>query len=221
MLTSALIETLIFIHGFQVEYGISVTVRELAEGLDIGHGTAQARWNRLMEKGFLKKLTGKARTLRVTEVGIEHLKAIGKYQLSDNSSSNMIPVWGEISAGYLSEPSTEREFLEIDHLDSQRHFGLRVSGDSMINAGILNGVVAIFEKVADGYEPRSGEIVAVYVEGFGTTLKQFYRQDWKVVLRAANPLYPDQEIDTHQTFVGIQGTWTGLTQTMVNRYSQG
>jgi repressor LexA len=210
MLSLVLRETLIFIHRFQVEHGTSPTIRELEAGLGIGHGSAQSRQNRLIEKGFLQSLPGKARTLRLRSQAIDYLMAIGEYK-TIQMNSNIIPLFGEIAAGYLSDPATESETFEIEHLDSANHFALRVSGDSMVNAGILNGVVAIFKQVPDGYEPKPGAIVAAYVEGAGTTLKQFYRQDWQVILKAANPLYPDQSFDTRQTLVQVNGIWTGMT----------
>jgi repressor LexA len=163
MLSLVLRETLIFIHRFQVEHGTSPTIRELEAGLGIGHGSAQSRQNRLIEKGFLQSLPGKARTLRLRSQAIDYLMAIGEY-LSMPIHSNIIPLLGEIAAGYLSDPATESEAFEIEHLDSANHFALRVSGDSMVNAGILNGVVAIFKQVPDGYEPKPGAIVAAYVE---------------------------------------------------------
>lgn len=209
-LSLVLQETLIFIHRFQVEQGTSPTIRELETGLGIGHGSAQSRQNRLIEKGFLQSLPGKARTLRLRSQAIEFLKSIGEYLLPP-TNSNVIPLLGEIAAGYLSDPATEIENFEIEHLDFAHHFALRVSGDSMINAGILNGVVAIFKQVPDGYEPKPGAIVAAYVEGAGTTLKRFYRQGWQVILKAANPLYPDQTLDTRQTLVQVNGIWTGMT----------
>lgn len=211
VLRETLIETLIFIHSFQLEHDNSPTVRELQVGLKIGHGTAQARQNRLIEEGLLHCLPGKARGTRLTEKAIDYLKSIGQYKLPTDLNSNVIPLLGEIAAGYLSDPSTEVESFEMESLDATKHFALRVSGDSMVNAGILNGVVATFEKVSDGYEPKPGTIVAAYVEGFGTTLKKFYRQGCQVILKAANPLYPDQSFDTRQTLIRVNGIWTGHT----------
>ncbi len=210
MLSLVLQEALVFIYQFQVQQGTSPTVRELAAGLRIGHGSAQDRRDRLIKLGFLQRLQGKARNLKLMDRAIEFLMSIGEYQ-SISINSNSIPLLGEIAAGYLSDPATELEAFEIEHLDSANHFALRVSGDSMVNAGILNGVVAIFKQVPDGYEPKPGAIVAAYVEGAGTTLKQFYRQGWQVILKAANPLYPDQSFDTRQTLVQVNGIWTGMT----------
>lgn len=210
MMTPVLQEALIFIYQFQVQQGTSPTVRELSTGLNIGHGSAQDRRDRLINLGFVERLQGKARNLKLTAQAIEFLRSIGEYLVITNPS-NVIPLLGEIAAGYLSDPATESEAFEIEHLDSESHFALRVSGDSMVNAGILNGVVAIFKQVPDGYEPKPGTIVAAYVEGAGTTLKKFYRQGWQVILKAANPLYPDQPFDTRQTLVQVNGIWTGIT----------
>jgi repressor LexA len=209
MLTSILSATLISIHQFQAQHGLAPSIRDLRRELKRGHGTVQSRLDRLEILGFIQRLPGKMRTIRLMPSAIAHLTELGQYHTTE--SPPQIPLLGEIAAGYLSQPATNPEFVQIENFDPDRHFGLRVSGDSMINVGILDGYTAIFQKVPDGYEPKAGEIVAAYVEGFGTTMKRFYRENWQVTLEAANPEYSLPPIDTRETFVRIDGTWTKMT----------
>ena len=98
----------------------------------------------------------------MTEKAIAYLQSIGKYQgnSAESSSPIKIPCWGEIAAGFLSEPAISPELIDFECPDPKTDFSLRVSGDSMIGAGIANGASVIFKRVPDGYEPRPGQIVA-------------------------------------------------------------
>jgi repressor LexA len=210
MLTTVLSETLVCIHQFQSRYDISPSIRYLSRELNLGPSTVVGRRNRLKVLGFIDYLPGKMRTIRLMPGAIAHLIELGEYH-GISSVKKQIPLLGEIAAGYLSQPATNPESVELEDFDPDRDFGLRVSGDSMVNVGILDGFIAIFKRVPDGYEPKAGEIVAAYVEGFGTTLKRFYRDGWNVRLEAANPEYSLPPIDTRETFVRIDGTWSKMT----------
>ncbi|MBE9028297.1 repressor LexA [filamentous cyanobacterium LEGE 11480] len=212
MLSPVLSETLVFIHQFEVRYGVPPSYSDFRKEMGIGQGTIQYRLGRLESRGYATSLKGRNRSLCLTDQAIAHLQSIGKYQAPDTTDPmHQIPFLGEIAAGYLSEPATHNEFMEIATLDPKQHFTLKISGDSMIGVGILNRATAVFKRVPDGYEPRPGQIVAAYVEGFGTTLKRFYREGLNVILEAANPDYPPQRIDTRQIDVAIHGVWTGIT----------
>jgi repressor LexA len=202
-------ETLIKIHEFQVANRFASSIDDMMQELKLSRSAVQQRIDQLKKKGLITRQSGKSRTLQLTQKAIEYLQFIGKYR---GNSENFpfpqkIPFWGEIAAGYLSEPAVSPEFIDFECPDPKTDFSLRVSGDSMIEAGILDGMTAIFKRVAENYEPKPGTIVAAYVEGFGTTLKRFYREGSIVILRPANPNYPDQEIDTGETSVQIQGIW--------------
>ena len=86
---------------------------------------------------------------------------------------------------------------------STRIFALRVKGDSMEGAGILDGDWAIIDH---SKEPRSGSIIAAYVDG-KSTLKRFLTRHGKVYLKAENPRYPDlipcEELMVQGVFIGL------------------
>jgi repressor LexA len=212
MLTPALTQALIGIYRFSLKYSVTPSVRELALFMGKGQGTMQDARNRLKKQGFIDWRPNKGRTTVITEKGLVYLSSIGEYRSprDDMGNGNHIPCLGEIAAGYLSQPAMQEEWIEIGHFNANENFVLRVSGDSMIEAGIHDRAIAIFQRVPDNYEPKPGEIVAAYVEGFGTTLKRFYREGWKVILEAANPQYPPQAFDIRQTFIRIHGVWTGF-----------
>jgi repressor LexA len=207
MVTFISLETIVVIHEFQIQNGFMPSIDEMMRELNRSRDPVKKRIDRLIRDGFATRQPRKSRTLQLTEKAIEYLKEIGKYQgdSEDLPSPTQIPFRGEIAAGYLSEPALSSEFIDFECPDPKTHFSLRVSGDSMIEAGILNGMTAIFKEVPVDYEPKPGTIVAACVEGSGTTLKRFYRQGSIVILRAANPKYPDQRIETCETSVKIQG----------------
>jgi repressor LexA len=210
MLSPVRLETLIAIHEFEVRFGFTPSYIDLRMALGIPHGTLQGRLRGLSDGGYITSHERQNRSRQITSLGIDALKAAGKYQSATNPLSR-IPCLGEIAAGYISDPATHEEFLELAQFDPDKHFSLKVSGDSMIGVGIHDRATVVFERVPDGYEPKPGQIVAAYVEGLGTTLKRFYRKGKTILLEAANPNYPTQTIDSKQTFVRINGIWTGMT----------
>jgi repressor LexA len=210
MLSPVLLETLIAIHEFEVRWSVTPSFADLRKEMGLGQGTVQYRLNQLIAAGCIINQQGRNRSRQITSLGIDALKAAGKYQSVTNPLSR-IPCLGEIAAGYISDPATHEEFLELAQFDPDKHFSLKVSGDSMIGVGIHDRATVVFERVPDGYEPKPGQIVAAYVEGLGTTLKRFYRKGKTILLEAANPNYPTQTIDSKQTFVRINGIWTGMT----------
>jgi SOS regulatory protein LexA len=101
-----------------------------------------------------------------------------------------IPMAGAVSAGYPSPAEEElRDIISIDEYLITRpesSFLVKVSGDSMTGAGIMDGDMVIVEK---GREPKNGDIVLAEVDG-EWTMKYFVRKGKEIVLEAANPKYP-------------------------------
>ena len=119
-----------------------------------------------------------------------------------------LPIQGEIAAGAMFEPATDtQEYLTLDYAERKvGDFVLRVSGRSMVGDCIPDGAFVVMRPTPDGYEPRPGEIVAVWVEGDGTTLKHFYKEKGMVVLESSNPEVPPQMIDVTERDVQVQAT---------------
>ncbi|MFH1076251.1 MAG: transcriptional repressor LexA [Pseudomonadota bacterium] len=113
-----------------------------------------------------------------------------KGHLTFTKNSFGLPMAGSIQAGF---PSPEEEALcDVISMDEylitrpESSFLLRVSGDSMIGEGIMEGDLVIVEK---GREPKEGDVVIAEVDG-EWTMKYFRKQGKQIILEAANPKYP-------------------------------
>ena len=117
---------------------------------------------------------------------------------------------GAIAAGGLVEPFSDvKEQLDLSSLFQQPNcFALRVVGDSMIEDLIAEGDVVIMRSLSDSEPLNNGEIVAARVDGHGTTLKRFYRQEDLVTLKPANTKYPPIKVNIDN--VEVQGILVGV-----------
>lgn len=126
----------------------------------------------------------------------------------DQHPAEPLPIQGEIAAGALFDPATgNQEYLTLNYEGRKAgDFVLRVSGKSMVGDCIPDGAFVVMRPTPDGYEPKPGEIVAVWVDGEGTTLKHFYQEKGMVVLESSNPEVPPQMIDVTERQVQVQAT---------------
>jgi repressor LexA len=115
-----------------------------------------------------------------------------------------LPIFGTIQAGRPVESSEVVEAIELTRdivPEADGLYGLRVHGDSMVDAMVNDGDIVVLRHQR---EARNGEMVAVRLEDRGeSTLKRFYRENGHVRLQAANPEYPDMVL--HPSAVEIQG----------------
>ena len=119
-----------------------------------------------------------------------------------------LPVLGKIAAGTpISAIQHEKDRIPVPEalLGSGEHYVLEVSGDSMINAGILDGDMALIRKSDTA---SSGEIVVALVEGEEATLKRLRKRGASIALEAANPAYETRIFGPDQ--VEVQGKLVGL-----------
>lgn len=170
------------------------SIRQMMRAMNLrSPAPVQSRLEHLRAKGYIDWTEGKARTIRI---------------LADASTG--VPVLGAIAAGGLVEPFTD----SVEHLDvtpvfrQPGNFALRVTGDSMIEDLITDGDVVIMRPISDPEQLKNGLIVAARVEGYGTTLKRFYRIGDQVTLKPANPKY--QPIEVAASSVQVQGVLVGV-----------
>ncbi len=101
-----------------------------------------------------------------------------------------LPLVGEIQAGFPSPAEEElRDLISLDEYLITRpesSFLLKVSGDSMVGAGIMPGDLVIVEK---GREPKNGDVILAQVDG-EWTMKYFSKRGGRIILEAANEKYP-------------------------------
>ncbi|MDB5718698.1 MAG: LexA repressor, partial [Sphingomonas bacterium] len=118
-----------------------------------------------------------------------------------------VPLHGRIAAGMPIEALEGQSSLAVPAalLGPGEHYALEVSGDSMIEAGILDGDYALIRKTETA---RDGEIVVALIEGADATLKYFRREGGSVCLKPANRAYEDQRYPAAS--VAVQGRLAGL-----------
>lgn len=200
MLTARQQQLLDFIRSYHRTTGVMPSTREIQQHFGFASQTAAVSHLRALErKGAIKKLAGKARALVFPE------------DLGRSFSFN-VPVYGAIPAGFptTADPAAAADSqLAIDAAllglsENAATFALRVRGDSMIDAHIVPGDYAIFEK----REARDGDIVAALIDG-ETTLKRLVHQEGKAYLKAENASYSDLQ-PVNELF--IQGVLVGLVR---------
>lgn len=170
------------------------SIRQMMRAMNLrSPAPIQSRLERLRNKGYIDWTEGKARTIRIV-----------------HPESGGVPVLGAIAAGGLVEPFTDaREKLDLSSVFRQPGcYALKVVGDSMSPDAIAEGDLAILRSVSSQEEVKNGEIVAARVEGYGTTLKHFYREEEKITLKASNPKYPPLEIEADR--LEVQGILIGI-----------
>lgn len=179
MLTERQRGVLEFIQSEQREKGITPSTREIQHHFGFASQTSVMQYIATLErKGFLDRHARKARAL---------ITPVQKVRITD------VPIYGQIPAGMstLTEQTVEGHVsLDTRSVNASRNartFALRVRGDSMIGAHILDGDIVILE---DRKDVQSGDIVAALIDG-ETTLKRYVTEHGRPYLKAENPLYPD------------------------------
>ena len=228
MLTRKQHELLMFIHERIKETGVSPSFDEMKEALDLASKSGIHRLiTALEERGFLRRLPHRARALEVVKLPQQAtaaappkgrapfrpqlVEADRVAQGADPTAANDVrelPILGRIAAGTPIEAiQHERDRLPVPEalLGAGEHFVLEVQGDSMINAGILDGDRVIIRK---GATANSGEIVVALVMGEEATLKRLRRKGASIALEAANPAYETRIFGPDQ--VQVQGKLVGL-----------
>lgn len=196
-------EVLEFLVQFQNQFGYSPTLSEIAKAT--GHrsnATVHSIVRSLVEKGYVQKVEGNSRVLKIIDQKISAT-------MGGLTSSIELPLMGFIAAGRPLEPHTDpNATVQISSSlisGAKTAFALQVKGESMIEDGILDGDYVIIEKE---HEVKNGDIVVALVDDNLATLKKFYKEDGRVVLKPANaamqPIYPNQ--------VTIQGRCVALVR---------
>ncbi|MGN1345359.1 MAG: transcriptional repressor LexA [Eubacteriales bacterium] len=160
--------------------GYSPSIRDICSALNIkSTSTVHTCLERLEKKGYIQKENGKSRTLRIESVTTD--------ETGEPIDGLSIPIIGRVTAGtpilavenyegYIHYPTGLRP------LPDNEMFALRVSGTSMIEAGILDGDIVIVEKTATA---ENGDIVVALIDD-EATVKTFYKEDGHFRLQPEN-----------------------------------
>lgn len=216
MLTRKQHELICFIEDRLAETGISPSFEEMKEALGLKSKSGVHRLiSALEERGFLKRLPNRARALEVTRIpgrgeADSNVVALAPRAAPTPAPANDIvelPLHGRIAAGLPIEAFEDSTQLAVPAalLGPGDHYALEVAGDSMQEAGILDGDYALIRKAETA---RDGEIVVALVDGQDATLKYFRRDGRQVRLDPANGAYQAQVYEAHR--VAIQGKLAGL-----------
>ena len=212
MLTAKQHELLTFINARLAEGGVSPSFDEMREALDLKSKSGVHRLiSALEERGFIRRLPNRARALevlRVPEVASPANSAAAPRPAPRAANDTIdIPLHGRIAAGTPLEAlqGTENFSVPAALLGPGEHYALEVSGDSMVEEGILDGDFALIRKVDTA---REGEIVVALIDQQEATLKTFRREGQMIRLDPANRHYEPQRYRPDQ--VQIQGRLAGL-----------
>ena len=162
-------EILTYIKKYIVSHGYPPTVREIGKDLGVSSpATIHTHLSNLESKGFIKKEETKNRAIE--------LLVDNEFSIKQENSVE-VPLLGKITAGSPIEAIEKpNEFFSLPAYLIPRNkevFTLLVSGESMINAGILDGDIVIVERTNTA---RNGEIVVAMTDENEVTLKTFYKE---------------------------------------------
>jgi repressor LexA len=211
MLTVKQQQLLQFIHARLAQGGVSPSFDEMREALDLKSKSGVHRLiSALEERQFIRRLPNRARALEVVRMPDSDGAAAPRPARVVRAAANDIvelPLHGRIAAGTPIEAlqGSEQFAVPAALLGPGEHYALEVSGDSMVDEGILDGDYALIRKVDTA---RDGEIVVALIDESEATLKTFRREGQMIRLDPANRLYDAQRYRPDQ--VRIQGRLAGL-----------
>ncbi len=226
MLTRKQHELVCFINDRLAETGVSPSFEEMKDALDLKSKSGVHRLiSALEERQFIRRLPNRARALEVLRMPERAPARVQTPETSETSTVGAqprdnvrpvpepandvveIPLHGRIAAGVPIEAFESSAMLAVPAalLGSGEHYALEVAGDSMVEAGILDGDYALIRRTDVA---REGQIVVALIDEAEATLKYFRREGAMVRLDPANRAYDPQRFAPQQ--VRIQGKLSGI-----------
>ena len=161
----------------------------------------------LEERGYIRRLANRARAIEILKPVNAAADAIGR-GVTAAANSVSLPLLGRIAAGTpieaLSDPGNQTE-VPASTLGRGEHFALEIIGDSMVEAGILEGDTVVIERSSTA---NHGDIVVALIQKQEATLKTLLKEPGRIGLQAENPRYETRYFQTND--VEVQGRLTGL-----------
>ncbi len=189
-------QVLDYIRKMVEERGYPPSVREIGEALGLSSpSTVHSHLASLVKAGMIRKDPTKPRAIEI----IDHTAPAAR---RDDERVRDVPLVGRIAAGspiLAAEDVEDVMALPTDLVGPGPVFMLTVKGDSMIDAGILDGDHVVVRRTP---EARNGEIIAALIEGEEATVKRFQRDGNKVVLVSENPAYAPMEFTDGVEIIG-------------------
>jgi repressor LexA len=228
MLTRKQLELLRFIHERLKESGVPPSFDEMKDALDLRSKSGIHRLiTALEERGFIRRLPNRARAVEVIRLpdSVAHGVSgrsrgftpnviqgnLGRVRANSEDEGGRpvaVPVMGRIAAGTPIEAIQNRSHtinMPADLLSTGDHFALEIRGDSMIDAGILDGDIALIRRTEAA---DTGDIVVALIDEEEATLKRFRRRGASIALEPANSSHEVRILPPNR--VKIQGKLVGL-----------
>ena len=220
MLTKKQKNLLLFINRKIRSTGVSPSYEEMKNALNLKSKSGIHRLiSALEERGFIKRLAHKARALEVLKLpetasandiynSFSPSVIKGGLDINSKDTMNEVPVLGKIAAGTPIE-AIQNEISRVaipEQLSKNgEHFGLKVSGDSMIEAGINDGDTVIVKKTDTA---NNGQIVVALIDSHEAMLKRIRKKGKVVILESANKRYETKIFGPDR--VKVQGVLVSL-----------
>lgn len=228
MLTKKQQELLLFIHKRLSQDGVSPSFDEMKDALNLASKSGVHRLvSALEERGFIRRLAHRARALEVlklpesaasttpaspnviqTDFSKRPETSAPSSAPSSHEDAVDVPMLGRIAAGVpisAIQHETDRLSVPPSMMGYGEHFALEVHGDSMIEAGILDGDLVVIQRADTA---NTGDIVVALVHDEEATLKTLRRKGSSIALEAANPAYETRIFRSDE--VKVQGRLVGL-----------
>ncbi|HKA71835.1 MAG TPA: transcriptional repressor LexA [Xanthobacteraceae bacterium] len=225
MLTRKQLELLRFIHERLTETGVPPSFDEMKDALDLRSKSGIHRLiTALEERGFIRRLPNRARAIEVIKqpdgYGAGRARGftpsviegnLGRVRAASEDEGGRpvaVPVMGRIAAGTPIEAIQTRSHtinMPPDLLSTGDHFALEVRGDSMIDAGILDGDTVLIRRTDTA---DTGDVVVALIDDEEATLKRFRRRGASIALEPANSSHEVRILPPNR--VRIQGKLVGL-----------
>jgi len=229
VLTKKQLELLLFIDKHLKSHGTAPSFEEMKMAVNLKSKSGIHRLvTALEERGFLRRLPHRARALEITKLPSSHHVEIaepenrgfhpsvieGDFSQNrgnrnvDSSESVSLPLYGRIAAGMPIEALRDESntiSIPAAMLGKGDHYALEIDGDSMIEAGILDGDTAVIERCETA---ENGTIVVALVDEAETTLKRLRRKGESIALEPANMSYETRIFGPGR--VRVQGRLAGI-----------
>ncbi len=223
MLTKKQNQLLLFISQQIGKDGVSPSFDEMKDALGLKSKSGVHRLvTALEERGFIRRFPNRARALEIARLpeaeayedrnrtGRSAFRGFRRRLDPADTVQNELPLYGRIAAGTPIEALRDPDStvaVPQGMIGGGRHYALEIAGDSMVNAGIMDGDTVIIQECE---AVESGAIVVALVDAEEATLKIWRPSDGRVVLEAANDAYPAQDYEPER--VQVQGRLVGLVR---------
>lgn len=229
MLTKKQLELLLFIDGYLKNNGTAPSFEEMKMAINLKSKSGIHRLvTALEERGFLRRLPHRARALEITKLPPSHHSEVNESgtrgfhpsvieggfsqnrsnHVAEPSGSVSLPLYGRIAAGMPIEALRDESStinIPATMLGKGDHYALEIDGDSMIEAGILDGDTAVIERCETA---ENGTIVVALVDEAEVTMKRLRRKGESIALEPANKSYETRIFGPGR--VRVQGRLAGI-----------